>query len=403
MSTPDMNSSSDLAILGALPAFSAPLPVGQLDFPDWGDYESVFRSIFERQYYTNQGPLVNLLEERLAARLQVRHAICVTNATIGLSMVAEALEVGARVIVPAFTFIATAQSLLWTGRMPVFCDVDPQTHHLDVVHLKQLLEEGADAILAVNLWGGACSVHEIEALARRYGVPLYFDSAQAFGSTVRGRPIGGFGRAEVFSFHATKMMNTTEGGCITTNEDVVAERLRNIRSSYGIRKMVPVDRTANGRMSEAQAAIGLLSLDVVDSRMARNRDLHDAYRSELAGLPGLKILAPQNVDSSNYQYLICEIEEPEFGMSRDELHRALHAENIVARRYFTPGIHRAPPFSTLIRVSEEALPKTDRLCATVLQLPLGARVRPADVGLVCEKIRRIQKLAPAVRERLAGL
>ncbi len=402
MSAPDSNLSADLAILGASPAFPVPLPVGQLDFPDWGDYESAFRSIFDRQYYTNQGPLVNLLEERLSTRLQVRHAICVTNATIGLSMVAEALEVGARVIIPAFTFIATAQSLLWTGRMPVFCDVDPQTHHLDIAHLEQLLEEGADAILAVNLWGGACRVHEIESLAQRYGVPLYFDSAQAFGSTVGGRTIGSFGKAEVFSFHATKMMNTTEGGCITTNEDDVAERLRNIRSSYGVRTVVHVDRTANGRMSEAQAAIGLLSLDVVDSRMTRNRALHDAYQSMLAGLPGLKILAPQNVDSSNYQYLICEIDEREFGLSRDELHQALHAENIVARRYFTPGIHRAPPFSALMQKSDESLPMTDRLCATVLQLPLGARVGQADVGLVCEKIWRIQKLARAVKERLAG-
>ena len=402
MSEPDLNPSADLAILGASPGFSALLPVGQLDFPDWGDYESAFRAIFERQYYTNQGPLVNLLEERLAERLQVRHAICVTNATIGLSMVAEALEVGSRVITPAFTFIATAQSLLWTGRIPVFCDVDPQTHHLDIAHLEHLLEEGADAILAVNLWGGACRVHEIESLARRHGVPLYFDSAQAFGSTIGGRPIGGFGRAEVFSFHATKMMSTTEGGCITTNEDDVAERIRNIRSSYGVRTVVPVERTANGRMSEAQAAIGLLSLDVVSSRIARNRVLHDAYRSELAELPGLKILDPQNVDSSNYLYLICEIDELEFGLSRDELHRALHAENIVARRYFTPGIHRTPPFSALMPKSVESLPKTDGLCATVLQLPLGARVSKADVGLACAKIRRIQALTRAVKERLAG-
>jgi dTDP-4-amino-4,6-dideoxygalactose transaminase len=400
MSVSEFNLLEDLAILGAAPAFLTSMPVGQLDFPDWDDYEETFRSIFERQYYTNQGPLVNLLEERLAARLQVRHAICVTNATIGLSMVAEALAVGPRVIIPAFTFIATAQSLLWGGRMPIFCDVDLQSHHLDVVHLERLLKEGADAILAVNLWGGACNVEEIEVLSRKYGVPLYFDSAQAFGSTVGGRPIGGFGEAEVFSFHATKMMSTTEGGCITTNQDDLAERLRNIRSSYGVREVVNVDRTANGRMSEAQAAIGLLSLDVADSRITRNRALHDAYKVQLGALPGIKILDPQNVDSSNYQYFICEIDEQEFGLSRDELHLALHAENIVARRYFTPGIHRIPPFSAMLSSSDEVVPMTDMLCSRVLQLPLGARLGQVDVNLVCEKIRRIQQLNKAVKLRL---
>ena len=375
------------------------MPLGQLNFPAWPDYEKIFLDLYERQYYTNQGPLTERLEAKLAERLQVRHAICVTNATIGLSMVALALGIKGRVIVPAFTFIGTAQSLLWSGLTPVFCDID-DTHHFNFNHLERLLQQGADAILPVNLWGGAYDMDKIASLAQRYKVPVYFDSAHGFGCNTQGRPLGGFGAAEVFSFHATKVMSAGEGGCITTNDDTLAEQLRNIRSSYGVRTAVSVDRTANGRMSEAQAAISLLNLESLDTNMARNRHLHDLYREKLASVPGLKVLTAQNVERSNHQYLICEIDQHAFGLSRDLLHRALQSENIVARRYFTPGLHRCTPFANRFPEYVDALPATDKLCSTVLQLPLGARVDMAGVSLICDRIRTIQHQAATVYEAM---
>ncbi len=397
MNLKNRNETETLAVCGSAPVFDQMVPVGQLYYPSWESYEESFRAIFERQYYTNQGPLTEMLERQLEERLGVGNAICVTNATIGLSMLAEALEIKGRVIMPSFTFIATAQSLYWSNLTPIFCDVDPETHHLDFDQLEILLQKGADAILAVNLWGGCCDIRRLEAIAGSYGVPLYSDSAHGFGCVVDHRHLGCFGSAEVFSFHATKIMSSGEGGCITTNDDELAERLRNIRSSYGIRRQVKVDRTANGRMSEAQAAIGLLSLQDLDNRILRNKHLHEAYREVLDGVSGLKILIPAGVDKSNYQYFVCEVDEDGFGLSRDELNKALQMENIFSRKYFYPGMHRSPPFCDNYPSYLESQPQTDKICSRVIQLPLGARVDEDAVALIGRQILLMQKHSRQVR------
>lgn len=382
-----------LAVLGGAPAFAKAIPVGQLYFPPWDDYEKMFHSIFKCRYYTNQGPLADLLESRLADYLQVRHVVCVTNATIGLKMAAEGLGIKGRVILPSFTFIATAQSLLWNNLVPVFCDVDRETHYLDFNHLERLLRRGANAVLPVNLWGGAYDMERIHALAQRYDIPFYFDSAHGMGCVTRGRPLGGFGNAEVFSMHATKVLSAGEGGCIATNDGDLAERLRNIRSSYGVRTPVHVERTANGRMSEAQAALGLLSLDAIDANIKNNQHLHQVYRDNLNSIPGVLVVSPVNVEYSNCQYLVCEIEEQAFGLSRDALWKALHAENIIARRYFSPGVHRCYPFDSII---SDDLPETEHLSSTVIQLPLGARVDVKAVVAICQRIQQINTQAGEV-------
>lgn len=387
-----------LALLGnRSPAFASPLPVGQLNFPNWEKYEQAFRALFERQYYTNQGPLSEELEGKLAERLGTRHAICVTNATLGLIMTAEALGISGKVVLPAFTFVASAQSLLWAGLTPVFCEIDPTTHHLAPKQLECLLDqEQIGAVMGVNLWGGSCEPARLTDICQQRNVPIYFDSAHAFGCSVAGRPIGSFGQAEVFSFHATKVLSAGEGGCISTNDDALAERLRNIRSSYGIRQPVKVYRTANGRMSEAQAALALLSLEDFDDIVARNRALHEGYRQHLAGLPGLKVLEPQKVDDSNYQYLVCEVDTHQFGLDRDQLHQALRAENVLARRYFSPGAHRCPPFDALGAL----MPTTDAVCDRILQLPLGARIDMAGVARICELLHDCHRSAGVIRDRL---
>jgi dTDP-4-amino-4,6-dideoxygalactose transaminase len=392
----------NLALLGnRSPAFASPLPVGQLNFPSWEKYEQSFRSLFERQYYTNQGPLTEELESKLAERLSVRHAICVTNATLGLTMTAEALDISGKVLLPAFTFVASAQSLLCAGLSPLFSDIDPGTHHLDPEQLEQMLDrEQIGAVMAVNLWGGSCDPGRLSDICQRRNVPIYFDSAHAFGCIVADRPIGSFGQAEVFSFHATKVLSAGEGGCISTNDDILAERLRNIRSSYGVRQPVGVCRTANGRMSEAQAALALLSLEDFDAIVARNRALHECYRDHLADLPGIRILEPHGVAASNYQYLVSEIDPLLFGLSRDTLHQALRAENIMARRYFSPGIHRCPPFNTDSSMAQ--MPATDALCQRILQLPLGARVDLQAVERICELLHEFHRHAPCIAAYSGG-
>jgi dTDP-4-amino-4,6-dideoxygalactose transaminase len=387
----------ELAILGGAPRFERPVPVGQLYFPAWKEYEVAFRAIFARQYYTNHGPLAEELERRLEAFFRVRHAICVTNATIGLIMVAEALGLKGKVVTPAFTFIATAQALEWANLCPVFCDVDPATHHVTRETIAVRLDEDVSAILAVNLWGGSCDQSALQELADERKLRLFYDSAHAFGCDVNESPIGRFGAAEVFSFHATKVFSSAEGGCVTTNDDDLAKRLRNIRSSYGAGPPVPVAKTSNGRMSEAQAAIALLSLDNFSNIVARNEELFGLYRGGLADINGLRLVTPVNVSRSNFQYAVVEVEEAEFGLSRDLLLNALRAENIIARRYFFPGAHRCLPWTD--RNPEATLPNTDHLCRALIQLPIGALVSNDDIDAVCALLRVIHERAADIRKR----
>ncbi|MEB3840439.1 MULTISPECIES: DegT/DnrJ/EryC1/StrS aminotransferase family protein [Pseudomonas] len=389
-----------LAMLGGQPAFTKPLPVGQLYFPDWDDYVEAMRGIFQRQYYTNQGPLVQQLEAELQQRLGVRHVICVANATIGLMMAADALALKGKVITPAYTFIATAQSLTWSGVEPLFCDVDPLTHQIDPTHVERLInDEDVSAVLAVNLWGDVCDQQALLELCERRSIGLYFDSAHAFGCEVQGVPVGGTGELEVFSFHATKVFSAAEGGCLCTNNDELAARLRNIRSSYGAGHPVPVSRTANGRMSEAQAAIALLSLNKFPQILQRNQQLFEVYRTGLSDVPGIHLLQPERVSRTNYQYVVCEVEATIFGLTRDELQRVLHAENVLARRYFSPGVHHCPPYKNA--EIQPDLPVTDALCQRTLQLPIGQTldVYGAEriVDVICQAHHQAQKLAEILR------
>ncbi|MGI2156624.1 DegT/DnrJ/EryC1/StrS family aminotransferase [Shewanella baltica] len=391
------------AVAGGQPAFDTQIPVGQLYFPNWERYEAAVKGIFKRRYYTNQGPLVQELEVQLQQMLGVKHVICVVNATVGLMMAAEALELRGKVILPSFTFLASAQSLSWAGLEPVFCDVNPVTHQIDVAKIKPLITESVSAIMAVNLWGGASDVEALRKLADEAGKKLYFDSAHAFGCEINGKRIGCFGELEVMSFHATKMLSATEGGCICTNDDAIAAKLRNIRSSYGAGAPATVVKTSNGRMSEFQAAIALLNLEDFEGNRTNNENTFLKYQQHLAGIPGVRLIRPSGVSRSNYQYIVCEINSDQFGLSRQQLLDVLKAENINARRYFFPGVHKSIEFSSLYNQQNNPLPITESLCETCLQLPVGALLDINDVEVICDLIRNAQRHSADLRNYLGSV
>lgn len=376
-----------LACLGGEPAFADPLPVGQLYFPDWERYEVAMRGIFERQYYTNHGPLARQLEARLEVFLGVKHVVCVTNATIGLMMAAEALELSGKVLTPAMTFLATPLSVARCGLEPVFCDVDPVTHHMTPATLEAALEPGVSAVLGVHLWGSAADTIEVQKWAEKNALKCYWDSAQSMGCETAKGLIGGFGELEVFSLHATKIISAGEGGCVATNDPDIAARLRNIRSSYGAGPAVSVVKTSNGRMSEFQAAIALLSLDDFEMNKANNIALREVYMSELCDIEGITLEPLHGVIASNAQSIVVRVGE-DFGVSRNLLKDALSAENVLARRYFWPGVHKVEQF---MRQPQWNLPQTDQLNEDVLALPIGSRVKGEDVGTIAKLIREIQR------------
>ncbi len=387
-----------LAFLGGKAKFSTPLHAGQMNLPKWEHFEKAFRDIFYRRYYTNHGPLAQELEDRLADFFGVRHVVAMTNGTIARMLAAKALNLTGKVIVPAFTFAATVQSLIWAGVEPLFCDVDPQTHVLTPELVAPLLDEpDVSAILPVHLWGNICDTEALEELAQRKGIPVYYDAAHAFGCTRKGRKAGCHGALEIFSFHKTKVFSTVEGGCVCTDDDDIAARLRNLRSSYGRRISVDIPINGNGRFSEAQAAMGLLGLEDYPSIMAANKARFELYKELLGNIPGIRILQPVSGEEYNYQYVVLEINSQTFGLTRDQLIRLLEAENILIRRYSMTGMQYCTPDTECYPHILDALPITGMLCECVMQLCSGQAVSLQDVFATCELITFIYNNAGSLR------
>ena len=281
----------------------------------------------------------------------------------------------------------------------MFCDIDLDTHQIALDQVGTLVEKEVSAIMGVNLWGGACEPAALAKIAEDTGVKLFFDSAHAFGCEVGGLKIGNFGCAEVFSFHATKILNATEGGCICTNDNELAARLRSIRPSYELEEPVNIVRVANARMSEAQAAIALMSLEDFPENQKNNEKLYQLYEAQLNAIPGLNLVRPGGVSFSNYQYLVCSINEYEYGLPRDLLIEILNAENVVARRYFYPGVHRSLPYSQEFPQYLDALPNTDSLCASCIQFPIGALVSAESIERICNILDRAHQFSAEIRTR----
>ena len=391
----------DLAIFGKPPAFAEKVYVGR---PNIGTRDRLFAritSMLDRNWLTNNGPYVQEFETKLAAFVGVRHCVAMCNATIALEIAIRALGLTGEVIVPSFTFIATAHALQWQEITPVFCDIDPRTHNLDPAKVEKMITPRTSGIIGVHTWGRPCDIDALEAIARRRNLQLMFDAAHAFGCSYKGRSIGGFGRCEVFSFHATKFFNTFEGGAVLTNDDGLAEKMRLMRN-FGFRGYDNVIYIGtNGKMTEVCAAMGLTSLESVEEFIATNRRNYRAYRRELDGIPGVSVMAYDESERTNYQYIVLEVDELAAGLTRDELVAVLTAENVLARRYFFPGCHRMEPYRSYFPHAALMLPETERLCRRVMVLPNGTSVDEPAISQICQIIRMALSNGPAVRARLA--
>jgi dTDP-4-amino-4,6-dideoxygalactose transaminase len=372
--------------------FAEPLCVGR---PNLGDKQKLldrFEEVLDRGWLTNDGPNVRAFESEIARYLDVRHCIAVSNATIGLQIAIAALGLSGEVVVPSFTFPATAHALAWQGITPVFCDVDPLTHNIDPVAVERLIGPKTTAILGVHLWGNPCAIDALSEIANRHRLSLLFDAAHAFGCSYNGRMIGNFGRAEVFSFHATKFLSTGEGGAIATNDDDLANKMRRLRN-FGIQEDQVVDLGINGKMSELAAVMGLTALESREEFIARNHSNVAAYDRALTGIQGVKLFSVSSHERQNYQYVVVEVSEGATGMSRDRLVAALHAENVLAKRYFYPGCHRLEPYRSAFEAQCSSLPHTERLCERLMQLPTGMAVSEADIARIGDFLRGLTEHA----------
>jgi dTDP-4-amino-4,6-dideoxygalactose transaminase len=379
------------------PAFSQPLHVGRPNVANRGRFLELVGGMLDCRWLSNNGPLVQEFERSIEQFLAVKHCICVCNATIGLEIAIRAANLTGEVIVPSYTFIATAHALQWQEITPVFADIDPATHNLDPAQIERHITPHTTAILATHVWGRSCAVEALAAIAERRGLKLLFDAAHAFGCSHQGRMIGGFGLAEVFSFHATKFLNSFEGGAITTNDDALAEKIR-LMTNFGFSGYDNVIHLGtNGKMTEVCAAMGLTNLEGIEDLIAVNRRNYEAYGGGLAGIPGVTLMAYNPEERGNYQYLVVEIDETTTGLNRDQLIQVLHAENVLARKYFWPGCHRMEPYRSLYPHAGMLLPETEQIAGRVIVLPTGTGVSAADIAAVCGILKTVVTHSCAVR------
>ena len=388
----------ELAIFGGIPAFQEALHVGR---PNIGHRERLLdriNDILDRRWLTNDGPYVQQFERRIQELIGVKNCIAMCNGTIALEIAIRAVGLTGEVIVPSMTFIATAHALHWQEITPVFCDIDPETGNIDPRRIEELITPRTSGIIGVHLWGRPCNVDALTELSRRRNLKLIYDAAHAFGCSSEGRPIGNFGDAEIFSFHATKIVNAFEGGAVVTNDDALATKVRLMRNFgfAGIDKVIYIG--TNGKMNEVSAAMGLTSLESLDEFRAVNYRNYKIYKHELRDIPGLRLLTYDEHEQCNYQYINVEIDQSETHVSRDQLVDILWAENVISRRYFYPGCHKMEPYRSYFPHAGLLLPNTESLVERLLSLPTGTAIGPTEIGTISNIMRFVIAHARKINE-----
>jgi dTDP-4-amino-4,6-dideoxygalactose transaminase len=390
------------AILGGSPVFHQFIPLVQPTLPPYDDRLACHVAELFQTGMLTKGKYLREFEERVADYLGVKHAVAVSSCTLGLLLTYHGLGLTGEVIVPSFTFMATVHPLLWVGAEPVFVDIDPYTWNIDPQRVEAAITERTTAIVAVHNFGNPAPVGELETIARRHGLKLIFDAAHGFGSLYRGRPVGGFGDAEVFSLSPTKLLVAGEGGIVATNNEDLAEHIR-VGREYGN----PGDYDScfpglNARLPEFNAILGLRSLEMLEENALRRNRIAAAFRERLGHLPGLTFQRVHPEDRSSYKDFSLLVDEAAFGLTRDELALALRAENIDTRKYHDPPVHTHKAYRHLYERYRDHLPVTDHIAPRSLSLPIWSHMDETTVNGICAAIERIHAYADEVKATLKG-
>jgi dTDP-4-amino-4,6-dideoxyglucose len=372
------------AAFGGAPLLPRTRPAGNQ--PDWPRTEKAIRGIFSRHYFANNGPLVRSLDRALAEEMQVAHAVCVTNETVAMTVLATALEVRGEVVMPGLAFPALAEGMQWAGLAPVFCDVDPATHTITAGLAAPRVGSRTAAIAGAHLWSRPCDPEALQVLAAQCKLPLVFDATQAAGSMIRGDCIGSFGKGQAFSLHASGVLNGGEGGFVTTNDDRLADRLRTIRNFRPSETFAPSSLRTNGKMSEMQAALALLSLEDLPRNIAANRERYAAYAENIEGIRGISLLPC--AEGSNFQYIVLDVDARTAGIGRDVLGKVLRAENVLG------------PGTTVPRAASGDFPVAQSISSRLLPLPNGSLFGKDEIAGICELVRRAAIHAEEVTARI---
>jgi len=357
--------------------------------PSMEEYIEEIRSIWDSHWLTNMGEKHKALQAELQKYMGVPAVELLTNGHMALELSLQAMNLQGEVITTPFTFASTTHAIVRNGLEPVFCDIDPETYTMDVTQIERLITDRTCAILPVHVYGNVCNIEEIERIAHKYGLKVLYDAAHTFGETYKGQGIGNFGDASCFSFHATKVFNTIEGGAVCYRDPDMGRRLYELKN-FGIHGPEEVDAVgANAKMNEFCAAMGLCNLRHVDEEIAKRRAVVERYREHLEGVDGLRLNAQQPEVRSNYAYFPVVFDENLFGASRNEVMDALAQNGIGARKYFYPLTNTFECFHGKYDV--DATPVALHVAKRVLTLPLYADLSMEDVDRIC-KIVLEQKL-----------
>jgi dTDP-4-amino-4,6-dideoxygalactose transaminase len=394
----------DLAVFGGPPLFTSPRPIGQLHCPGTEEFLETVKEAFSRRHLTNDGPLMRRLERRLARFHGVVHCIALANAGLGITMLMQLFSGGRRgeVIMPAFSYRGLPHFAQWAGQTPRFCDVDRLSHALDPRSVESSLSERTTSVLSVCNFNDPGDVDELCRVARARGVPIFLDSVYAVGSTYRGKMMGPFADAEVYSLHATKLLNGFEGGYVTTDDNQLAEKLRWQRNFTlpGLTPSVPDAQRivgVNAKLNEMHAAMALLSLERVESIIARNREIFEAYRQGIAAVEGLSLVPYGEREKRNYQMAVLET-GPGWALTRDQTVALLRAEGAAISGYYSPALHRSEHCPPGVEVPE--LPAAEELSGKFVQLPVGEMVNKDDVRRICQLLSFVGDDGAAVAGRM---
>lgn len=358
--------------------------VTQSSMPELSEYLEEIKSMWDSHWLTNMGPKHKQLQAALKKYLDVEHIDLLTNGHMALELTLQALNLQGEVITSPFTFASTTHAIVRNGLTPVFCDIDPVTYTIDTEKLENLITDRTCAILPIHVYGNICDIKEIERIAHKYELKVIYDAAHTFGETYKGKSIGSFGDASCFSFHATKVFNSIEGGAVCFKDERVGTAIYELKN-FGIHGPEEVDAVgANAKMNEFCAAMGICNLRHLDEEIAKRKAVAERYHSHLDGIDGLQLNVKQPEVKSNYAYFPVVFEEKAFGASRAEVFDKLEKNGIVARKYFYPLTNSLGCFHRQFDVSKT--PVALHVSRRVLTLPLYADLQLNEVDHICNII-----------------
>ncbi len=375
------------AILGGRAMFSKPVPITKPTLPATYRLERRYKEIIKSRMITNAYNVAEL-EKEISRYLKVKHAIALSSCTSGLMLIIKALELRGEIILPSFTFHATAHAVVWNGLKPVFADCDPETYNIDPCSVERLITSDTSAIIGVHIFGNPANIKALESITKKHNLKLIFDSAHGFGTSYQGNRIGGFGDAESFSLSPTKLLTAGEGGVVATNNDTLANKIWMGRN-YGDPGTYNCEFSGlSARMSEFNALLGIESLRDLEENVIRRNKLAERYRTLLSGIPGINFQKIEKGNRSTFKDFSILIKESQFVLDRDMLAKALQVENIAVKKYFYPPVHEQKAFSLFISGRNDLI-NTEQISKNSLSIPIYSDIPVETVEAICKAIYRI--------------